>query len=375
MARGTPPTHYGFSLNNCGAAGQRSGQRHYSGTLRTILPCLLAVKGVYSPNPALFFIAAGEPDSSRIDFASRLARRATRRATTAADGDGAGKSSSLLILCLLRKRRSSLLISLPFSLYFSAPFSLLFRQPPHICFLPFFTNVPSSPHTSSHMFGHHPATGQLAGRNVPSGTQDLRALRLWQRELPAVARTVARTAVELHGCCARVTFACRGVPPSNTIYIDGVARASSAGTNGSNARSLVLHAILAPVVERTHTVGADGSEDQLGLETTTKPSELARNRKKIADGYATGSAASARMAYSGRRYLPTSSASARSSCSSRNWVLRRESPRHPPSPVKRTVCLYRTRMHARAPPGDWRRRRRAPGAGRAGTRTLYSTLV
>ena len=30
-----------------------------SGTLRTILPCLLAVKGVYSPNPALFFIAAG----------------------------------------------------------------------------------------------------------------------------------------------------------------------------------------------------------------------------------------------------------------------------------------------------------------------------
>jgi hypothetical protein len=180
MARGTPPTHYGFSLNNCGAAGQRSGQRHYSGTLRTILPCLLAVKGVYSPNPALFFIAAGLPDSSRIDFASRLARRATRRATTAADGDGAGKSSSLLILCLLRKRRSSLLISLPFSLYFSAPFSLLFRQPPHICFLPFFTNVPSSPHTSSHMFGHHPATGQLAGRNVPSGTQDLRALRLWQ---------------------------------------------------------------------------------------------------------------------------------------------------------------------------------------------------
>ena len=91
-----------------------------------------------------------------------------------------GTSSSLLMLCLLRKRRSSLLISLPFSPFISAPFSLLFRQPPHICFLPLFMNVPSSPHTSSHMFGHHPATGQLAGRNVPRGTQDLRALRLWQ---------------------------------------------------------------------------------------------------------------------------------------------------------------------------------------------------
>ena len=28
----------------------------------------------------------------------------------------------------------------------------------------FFMNVPSSPHTSSHMFGYHPATVRLAGR-------------------------------------------------------------------------------------------------------------------------------------------------------------------------------------------------------------------
>jgi hypothetical protein len=58
-------------------------------------------------------------------------------------------------------------------------------------------------------------------------------------ELPAVAHT----AVELHGCCARVSLAeallCQ--------HIDGVARASSAGTkSGSSARSFVLHTMLAP---------------------------------------------------------------------------------------------------------------------------------
>jgi hypothetical protein len=57
--------------------------------------------------------------------------------------------------------------------------------------------------------------------------------------------------VELHGCCARVSLAeallCQ--------YIDGVARASSAGTkSGSSARSLVLHTMLAPVVDN-RTVG------------------------------------------------------------------------------------------------------------------------
>ena len=106
-----------------------------------------------------------------------------------------------------------------FALYFSAPFSLLFRQPPHICFLPLFMNVPSSPHTSSHMFGHHPATGQLAGRNVPSGPQGLRALRLWQS-----SRQWRAQPWRLHGCCARVSLA--AVLLSQRI--DGVARAGSA---------------------------------------------------------------------------------------------------------------------------------------------------
>ena len=55
---------------------------------------------------------------------------------------------------------------------------------------------------------------------------------------------VARTAVELHGCCARVSLA----EALLNQHIDGVARASSAGTkSGSIARSLVLLTMLAPV--------------------------------------------------------------------------------------------------------------------------------
>ena len=62
-------------------------------------------------------------------------------------------------------------------------------------------------------------------------------------ELPAVART----AVELHGCCARVSLAAALL----SQHIDGVARASSAGTkSGSSARSLVLLTMLAPVVKK-----------------------------------------------------------------------------------------------------------------------------
>ena len=70
-------------------------------------------------------------------------------------------------------------------------------------------------------------------------------------ELPAVART----AVELHGCCARVSLAeallCQ--------HIDGVARASSAGTKIERVERaprslLVLHTMLAPVIEN-RTVG------------------------------------------------------------------------------------------------------------------------
>jgi len=108
----------------------------------------------------------------------------------------------------------------PFRLFgaffaFSVP---LATPPPHISAF-FFTNVPSSPHTSSRMcicmFGHHPR--RLCGWLGASGTQDLRALRLWLAELPAVART----AVELHGCCARVSLAAALL----SQHIDGVARA------------------------------------------------------------------------------------------------------------------------------------------------------
>jgi hypothetical protein len=93
------------------------------------------------------------------------------------------------------------------------------------------------------MFGHHPATVRLAGRKRHASVESSEGLA----ELPAVACT----AVELHGCCARVSLAeallCQ--------YIDGVARASSAGTkSGSSARSLVLHTMLAPVVDN-RTVG------------------------------------------------------------------------------------------------------------------------
>jgi len=99
-------------------------------------------------------------------------------------------------------------------------------------------NLPSSPHTSSHMSGHHPATVRLAGRKRHARFESSEALA----ELPAVART----AVELHGCCARVSLAAALL----SQHIDGVARAGSAGTkSGSSARSLVLLTMLAPVVE------------------------------------------------------------------------------------------------------------------------------
>ena len=54
---------------------------------------------------------------------------------------------------------------------------------------------------------------------------------------------MARSAVEMHGCCARVSRAAALVQQ----HIDGVARASSAGTeSGSIARSLGLLTMLAP---------------------------------------------------------------------------------------------------------------------------------
>ena len=86
------------------------------------------------------------------------------------------------------------------------------------------------------MFGHHPATVRLAGRKRHARFESSEALA----ELPAVART----AVELHGCCARVSLA----EALLSQHIDGVARAGSSGTkSGSSARSLVLITMLAPV--------------------------------------------------------------------------------------------------------------------------------
>ena len=61
-------------------------------------------------------------------------------------------------------------------------------------------------------------------------------------EQPAVA--AARTAVELHGCCARVSLA----EALLSQHIDGVTRAGSAGTkSGSRARFLVMLTMWAPV--------------------------------------------------------------------------------------------------------------------------------
>ena len=95
------------------------------------------------------------------------------------------------------------------------------------------------------MSGHHPATVRLAGRKRHARFESSEALA----ELPAVART----AVELHGCCARVSLAAALL----SQHIDGVARAGSAGTkSGSSARSLVLLTMLAPVVENRTVQGS-----------------------------------------------------------------------------------------------------------------------
>ena len=105
---------------------------------------------------------------------------------------------------------------------------------------------------------------------------------------------MARIAVELHGCCARVSLAEALI----SQHIDGVARASSAGTkSGSIARSLVLLTLLAPVLRTVRF------EDQLGLDDEVN--------SEIADRYCMGSSAqlsSASMVAVGD--LPTSSVSA-----------------------------------------------------------------
>eukprot|EP00964_Phaeocystis_antarctica_P131638 scaffold95585_cov57-Phaeocystis_antarctica.AAC.1 len=59
----------------------------------------------------------------------------------------------------------------------------------------FFTNVPGSPHTSSYISGHRPATVRRAGRK--RGARSFRALRLWQssrqwRAVPCGAASMLR---------------------------------------------------------------------------------------------------------------------------------------------------------------------------------------
>ena len=132
------------------------------------------------------------------------------------------------------------------------------------------------------MSGHHLATVRRAGRKRGARFESSEALA----ELPAVART----AVELHGCCARVSLAAALL----SQHIDGVARAGSAGTkSGSSARSLVLLTMLAPS-SRTARF-----RDQLQLDDEAN--------SEIADRYATGSSARRGVAVGD---LPTSSVSA-----------------------------------------------------------------
>jgi hypothetical protein len=128
----------------------------------------------------------------------------------------------------------------------------------------FLRTCPQLPHMSSHMSGHHPATVRRAGRKRGARFESSEALA----ELPAVART----AVELHGCCARVSLA----EALLSQHIDGVARAGSAGTkSGSSARSLVLITMLAPS-SRTARF-----RDQLQLDDEAN--------SEIADRYTVGS--------------------------------------------------------------------------------------
>ena len=85
------------------------------------------------------------------------------------------------------------------------------------------------------MFGHRPATVRLAGRKRHARLESSEALT----ELLQPA--VARSAVELHRCCARVSLAAAALLRQ---HIDGVAPGlSSADTkskSGSGSRSLVL---------------------------------------------------------------------------------------------------------------------------------------
>ena len=91
-------------------------------------------------------------------------------------------------------------------------------------FFRFYENVPGSPHTSSYMSGHHPATVRRAGRK--------RGARFESSEALAEQPAVARSAVELHRCCARVSRAAalrRSSVNILTAWPGRVAQASRAG--------------------------------------------------------------------------------------------------------------------------------------------------
>ena len=82
--------------------------------------------------------------------------------------------------------------------------------------------MPGSPHASSHISGHHPATVRRAGRK--------RGARFESSEALAVKPAVARSAVELHRCCARVSCAAALVDQNIlTTWPGRVAQAPRAG--------------------------------------------------------------------------------------------------------------------------------------------------
>ena len=119
----------------------------------------------------------------------------------------------------------------------------------------FFRTLPSCSHTFSHMC---PGITQGAGTGL-CGTMAWRKrhARFESSEALEEQPAVARTRVELQGCCARTSLA----EALLRQHIDGVARASSVSNeSGSRARSLVLLTMLAPV-SRTARL-----RDQLGLD-------------------------------------------------------------------------------------------------------------
>ena len=101
------------------------------------------------------------------------------------------------------------------------------------------------------MFGHHLAPVRLAGRKRHARFESSEALA----EQPAVAHT----AVELHGCCARVSLA----EALLSQHVDCVTRSGiSPGTETQVARALLgpAHHVGARRRERNRTVRGPATE-------------------------------------------------------------------------------------------------------------------